>query len=88
MRLADTTNDPTNMAALYVASYRFMQAVNKTRPAKAVRMASAPKTTTAEVAVVDDDAPVRFDALRRVRASLRKFCNPVMDPPDTPHAKR
>ena len=79
---AETTNDPTNMAELYVASYRFMQAVSSKRPPKAVAPAKAIKIKN------NKGGHGVWDAFNTVRASLRKFCKPVTEPPDTPQANR
>jgi hypothetical protein len=73
MQLADMTNDTTNIADEYVASYLFMHAERHSSPEKDVSIARRANKKNA------DDMPVRELPVRLacrsniVNASLRKF---------------
>ena len=75
------TKDPTNMAEEYMASYLFIHAVKRSKPIKAVIIAS-----NAMVGRYHGKDPCL--ALRIVSESFKKFCSPVNDPPEAPQANR
>ncbi len=78
---AEITKEPTKLAAEYVASYRFMHAVSMINPEKAVAAAMNTKNGKAHTT-----GPV--DTLKSVKESFKKFCKPVVEPPQDPHANR
>ena len=64
--------DPTNMAPLYVASYRFMHAVRSKRPVNAAKIARKKRPQKRPIGMVSS-VSLFLAALRRVRESLIKF---------------
>jgi hypothetical protein len=70
------TNDTTNMAAEYVASYRFMQDERHSKPAKDVSTAKNrnKKNSGGRYELL----PLLIQISNIVNASLRKFWKPVM----------